>query len=103
MPDERDNTYIIKGDSPIYQNNPDETIKRSIDKLIIEKQNITNRIKSAEKRANVLKIGNINAISAKLKKTLINSEKEEIRNYIKSSIEEIVASENEVTIKLKID
>jgi len=93
----------IKRVSYLYQNNPDETIKKSLDKLVAEKKMLEARIKKAAKPANMINKGNLNNISKKLKKTLIESEKLEIRNYIKDSIEEIIADKNEVMIKLKID
>ena len=72
----------IKHASYLYQNNPDDTIKNELDKLIAEKTKIESRLKRAESTVNILNIGNLNKISKKLKKTLIEADKIEILNYI---------------------
>lgn len=97
------NETAIKRANYLYQNNPDEAIQRNIEKLMVEKKKIKAQIDKIEKTTSILKIGNLNEISKILKKTLIKSEKEEIRNYVKNSIEEIVVDENNVEIKMKID
>ena len=97
------NKKAIERASYLYQQNPDDTIEKNLEKLTAERQKIKTKIEEAEKNAKILEIGNLNEISKVLKKTLIESEKLEVRNYIKSSIEEVVAGENDVTIKMKIN
>lgn len=89
--------------SHLYASNPDDKLKARLDRAINEKKSIEEKISNNKSKTTALKIGKLSDICERFKQTLMTSKGDEVREYIKDAVKEVIVDKNEVTVNLNMN
>lgn len=87
----------------VYASNPDDKLKARLDRAINEKKSIEEKISNNKSKTTALKIGKLSDICERFKQTLMTSKGDEVREYIKDAVKEVIVDKNEVTVNLNMN